>query len=133
VTGGGGVLGKAVCKQLLARGHAVRALNRHDYPDLKTLGVEQCLGDLRNLDLVAAAAEGCDAIVHTAAKAGAWGSLQEYYEINVRGTDNVLAACEIHRINKLVYTSIRRPRRAPNSACWKPTHPSSRPSPCART
>jgi len=105
VTSGGGFLGKAVCKQLVARGHAVRAFNRHDYPELTALGVEQQLGDLRNLDLVAAAAEGCDAIVHTAAKAGAWGPLSEYYEINVRGTDNVLAACEIHRITRLVYTS----------------------------
>ncbi|MBL8298312.1 MAG: NAD-dependent epimerase/dehydratase family protein [Rhodanobacteraceae bacterium] len=105
VTGGGGFLGKAICKQLVARGHAVRAFNRNDYPELNTLGVEQHLGDLRNLDLVTAAAEGCDAVVHTAAKAGAWGSLAEYYEINVRGTDNVLAACEIHRVPKLVYTS----------------------------
>ena len=105
VTGGGGFLGKAVCKQLVARGHEVRAFNRNDYPELKSLGVAQHVGDLRNLDLVAAAAEGCDAIVHTAAKAGAWGALQDYYEINVRGTDNVLAACEIHRVPRLVYTS----------------------------
>ncbi|TDR47594.1 nucleoside-diphosphate-sugar epimerase [Tahibacter aquaticus] len=105
VTGGGGFLGKAICKQLVARGHEVRALNRHDYPELKTLGVEQRLGDLRSLDQVATAAAGCDAIVHTAAKAGAWGSLLDYYETNVRGTDVVLAACEIHNIRRLVYTS----------------------------
>lgn len=105
VTGGGGFLGKAVCKQLVARGYEVSALNRHEYAELATLGVAQKIGDLRDLDVVAAAAEGCDAIVHTAAKAGAWGPLSEYYEINVRGTDNVLAACEIHRIARLVYTS----------------------------
>lgn len=105
VTGGGGFLGKAICKQLVARGHAVRALNRNHYPELEHAGVEQHVADLRNLDLVVEAARGCDAIVHTAAKAGAWGPLVEYYEINVRGTDNVLAACDIHRIDKLVYTS----------------------------
>lgn len=105
VTGGGGFLGKAICKQLVARGHDVRAFNRHEYPELKTLGVAQRLGDLRNLDQVAAASEGCDAIIHTAAKAGAWGPLQDYYETNVRGTDVVLAACEVHRIPRLVYTS----------------------------
>lgn len=105
VTGGGGFLGKAICKQLVARGHEVRALNRHDYPELKALGVEQRIGDLRSLDQVATAAAGCDAIVHTAAKAGAWGSLLDYYETNVRGTDVVLAACEIHNIRRLVYTS----------------------------
>lgn len=105
VTGGGGFLGKAICKQLAARGHDVLAFNRHEYPELKTLGVTQRLGDLRNLDQVTAASEGCDAIVHTAAKAGAWGPLQDYYETNVRGTDVVLAACEVHRIPRLVYTS----------------------------
>lgn len=105
VTGGGGFLGKAVCRQLAARGHAVRAINRNRYPELDALGVEQRAGDLRNLETVIEAARDCDAIVHTAAKAGAWGPLVEYYEINVRGTDNVLAACEFHRIDKLVYTS----------------------------
>ena len=105
VTGGGGFLGRTICKQLRAKGHEVRSLNRQRYPILEQLGVEERLGDLRNLDMVAAAAEGCDAIVHTAAKAGAWGSLTDYYEANVRGTDHVLAACELHRIDKLVYTS----------------------------
>jgi len=105
VTGGGGFLGRAVCRQLVARGHAVRTINRNHYPELDTLGVEQRVTDLRNLDMVVEAARDCAAIVHTAAKAGAWGPLVEYYEINVRGTDNVLAACDIHGIDKLVYTS----------------------------
>ena len=105
VTGGGGFLGKTICKQLKARGHQVLAFNRQKYPALDAMGIEQFAGDLRNLDMVAAAAEGCEAIVHTAAKAGAWGSLADYYESNVRGTDHVLAACELHRIDKLVYTS----------------------------
>lgn len=105
VTGGGGFLGKSICKQLVARGHAVRALNRNPYAELDALGVEQRVCDLRNLDMVVEAARDCEAIVHTAAKAGAWGPLVEYYDINVRGTDHILAACDIHRIDKLVYTS----------------------------
>lgn len=105
VTGGGGFLGLAICRQLLARGHEVRALNRQHYAALSALGIEQYTADLRNLDHVVLAVEGCDAIIHTAAKAGAWGPLIEYYETNVRGTDNVLAACEIHRIDRLIYTS----------------------------
>lgn len=105
VTGGGGFLGLAICRRLRACGHDVRALNRQRYATLDALGVEQHAADLRNIDLVALAAEGCDAVIHTAAKAGAWGPLIEYYETNVRGTDHVLAACEIHRIDRLVYTS----------------------------
>lgn len=105
VTGGGGFLGQAVCRQLTARGHAVRSFNRQRHAALDALGVEQVAGDLRSLEMVIEAAAGCDAIVHTAAKAGAWGPLAEYYEINVRGTDHVLAACEFHGIDRLVHTS----------------------------
>jgi nucleoside-diphosphate-sugar epimerase len=105
VTGGGGFLGTAICRQIVARGHDVRTFNRSHYAALESLGVDQRIGDLRNLDMVTDAADGCEAIIHTAAKAGAWGPLIEYYESNVRGTDHVLAACELHRIDKLVYTS----------------------------
>ena len=105
VTGGGGFLGQAVCKQLVAHGHSVRAMNRRSYPALDAIGVEQHIGDIASLDLVIEAAAGFDAIVHSAGKVGAWGRIEDYYEINVRGTDNVLAACELNEIDKLVLTS----------------------------
>ena len=56
-------------------------------------------------DAVIAAAQGCDAVFHNAAKAGAWGSYQSYHLANVVGTENVLAACRAHGIGRLVYTS----------------------------
>ncbi len=105
VTGGGGFLGQAICAQLLAEGHAVRAFNRTPNAALDQLGVQQRNGDIANMDAVTAAAEGVDAIIHSAGKVGAWGSLEEYYDTNVRGTDNVLAACELNEIRKLVLTS----------------------------
>ncbi len=105
VTGGGGFLGQAICAQLRDRGHAVRAFSRTRHAALDQLGVEQHPGDITNLDAVVAASEGVDAIVHTAGKVGAWGPVEEYYDANVRGTDNVLAACELNGIRKLVFTS----------------------------
>jgi nucleoside-diphosphate-sugar epimerase len=69
------------------------------------MGVEQHLGDLADPAAVLAAAAGCDAIFHNAAKAGAWGSYDSYHRPNVLGTDNVIAACRAHGIGKLVYTS----------------------------
>jgi nucleoside-diphosphate-sugar epimerase len=105
VTGGGGFLGQAVCKQLVAAGYTVCALNRNAHPALDDLKVEQRIGDIANLDSVVEAAKGVDAIVHSAGKVGAWGKLEDFYETNVRGTDNVLAACELHEIRKLVFTS----------------------------
>ena len=105
VTGGGGFLGQALCRGLRARGHEVVSFNRGRYDALDALGVAQVQGDLAQRDAVIAAAQGCAAVFHNAAKAGAWGSYHSYHLANVVGTQNVLAACRAHGIGKLVYTS----------------------------
>ncbi|HVR82560.1 MAG TPA: 2-alkyl-3-oxoalkanoate reductase [Luteimonas sp.] len=105
VTGGGGFLGQALCRGLVARGHTVTSFNRGHYPTLAALGVRQLQGDLADHAAVIAAAQGCGAVFHNAAKAGAWGSYDSYHRANVIGTDNVIAACRAHGIGKLVYTS----------------------------
>lgn len=105
VTGGGGFLGGAIVRRLLARGHTVRSFSRGRYPALDALGVEHAQGDLGDRSAVIAAAAGCDAVVHTAAKAGVWGAYAEYERANVTGTANVLAACRAQGVARLVYTS----------------------------
>ena len=105
VTGGGGFLGSALVKALLNRGVTVRSLNRGDYAELEALGVTQYRGDIADPDLVKLAAEGCDAVFHVAAKAGIWGDYQTYFQANVVGTSNVIEACRVHGIDKLIYTS----------------------------
>jgi nucleoside-diphosphate-sugar epimerase len=105
VTGGGGFLGQALCRGLRARGHEVVSFNRGHYAELDAIGVQQVRGDLASRDAVLAAAEGCDAVIHNAAKAGAWGPYAEFHAANVAGTDHVLAACRAHGIARLVYTS----------------------------
>ncbi|RIK76784.1 MAG: 3-beta hydroxysteroid dehydrogenase [Planctomycetota bacterium] len=105
VTGGGGFLGGAIVRRLVARGDAVRTLQRGEYPALAVLGVECVRGDLSDAALVQAAVRGCDAVIHTAAKAGVWGPFEDYYRANVVGTRNVLAACRAVGVKRLVYTS----------------------------
>ncbi len=105
VTGSTGFLGGAVCRALQARGDEVRGLSRTPAPALAALGIEQHVGDIASLDAVVEASFGVDAIVHTAAKAGAWGRLEDFYAANVTGTDNVLAACDLNGIRRLVHTS----------------------------
>lgn len=105
VTGGGGFLGKAVVRRLLACGWQVCSLNRSHYPALDELGVEQHQGDLADAQSVLAASQDCDVVFHVAAKAGIWGPYEEYHRCNVTGTENVLRACTEHGIGRLVYTS----------------------------
>ena len=105
VTGGGGFLGQAICRQLLARGERVRSLARGRYPDLQQAGVECLQGDLTDLESVRSAAQGCDVVYHVAAKAGVWGTAAEFETINVRGTEHVIRACREVGTSRLVYTS----------------------------
>lgn len=105
VTGGGGFLGSAIVRQLVARGDQVRSLARNHYPELDALGVEQHRGHLADERAVQQAVAGCDVVFHVAAKAGIWGSRRDYYVTNVTGTEMVLAACLKHGVRRLVYTS----------------------------
>lgn len=105
VTGGGGFIGKAVLKALLPRGWRLRSIARGDYPELRELGVETVRGDLAELDQVVPAVQGCDAVVHVAAKAGVWGPYEDYHRANVEGTENIVTACHGNGVRALVFTS----------------------------
>jgi 2-alkyl-3-oxoalkanoate reductase len=105
VTGGGGFLGGVIVRQLLERGDEVRSFSRGEHPGLAKLGVQQFRGDLMEQDALLRASSGCDVVFHVAAKAGIWGPYQEFYQSNVIGTENVIAACRANGIQRLVYTS----------------------------
>jgi len=105
VTGGGGFLGGAIVEQLIARGNSVRTFARKDYPALTAMGVNHVCGDLLDPSAVHDACDGCDVVFHVAAKSGIWGSYDDYHAPNVRGTQNVIAACRRLGVGRLVYTS----------------------------
>ncbi|MDR0867202.1 MAG: NAD-dependent epimerase/dehydratase family protein [Planctomycetota bacterium] len=106
ITGGGGFLGRHLIAKLRARpDYQIRAFGRRAYPDLTALGVETVVGDLADAAALTAAVRGVDAVFHVAAKVGVVGRYGEYYQTNVGGTRNLLAACRAAGVKKLVYTS----------------------------
>ena len=105
VTGGGGFLGAAIVRALLARGDSVRSFSRQTHAALDARGVEQVRGDIASAAVVSAAVHGCDAVFHVAAKPGIWGDYAQYHQTNVTGTENVIAACRQHTVRRLIYTS----------------------------
>lgn len=105
VTGGGGFLGRHVVDGLLARGHSVVTYQRREHPELEVCGVEVVRGSLLEGELLKAAMQGCDAVIHTAAKAGVWGSRKAYFETNYEGTRAVCSSMQTLGIRKLVYCS----------------------------
>ena len=105
VTGGSSLIGAGVAAALADRGDEVVVQQRSRSDRLASLEIRQELGDIRDREAVLAAAEGCDAIVHLAAKVGVVGDWEEYRSINVDGTNNVLAAARRHRIRRIVHVS----------------------------
>ncbi|MEI7989689.1 MAG: NAD-dependent epimerase/dehydratase family protein [Chloroflexota bacterium] len=105
VTGGGGFLGRYIVEQLSARGDAVRVFARGNYPEIQSLGAELIRGDIQDAQAVEAACVGIDTVFHVAAKAGFWGSWDSFYQPNVIGTRNIIAACQKQGVNKLIFTS----------------------------
>jgi nucleoside-diphosphate-sugar epimerase len=83
----------------------VSILGRSPQPDLEAAGVTVHRGDVAELSVVREACRGAQAVVHTAAKAGVWGTREDYFSANVTGTRNILRACREHRVSRLVFTS----------------------------
>jgi len=105
VTGGGGFLGRWIVEKLLARDDRVRILSRGDYPELANQGVDCRRGDIRDAAAVSSACRGVDVVFHAAALAAMWGKKEEIFDINLGGTEQVIAACREHGVPRLVYTS----------------------------
>lgn len=105
VTGGGGFLGGRITEMLLQRGDQVRIFGRSSHPRLEKLGAEVIVGDIRDTSALNMAAEDVSAVFHTAAKTDLWGEREEFYQINSRGTANVIQACLLNNVPKLIHTS----------------------------
>lgn len=105
MTGAAGFLGGVVTRQLLEAGHEVAVLVRREVPELSALGAEVRRADLRNRPRVVECCRDVDCVFHVAAKAGIWGSYQEYFAANVQATRNVLEGCRQAGVERLVYTS----------------------------
>lgn len=105
VTGGGGFVGLAIVRQLAAMGIATSVVGRNSYPAAEQLGAECLVGDIRDREFMDRAVKDHDTVFHVAAKAGVWGEQQDYFSINVIGTENVIAACRQQGVRHLVQTS----------------------------
>ncbi|HLH25442.1 MAG TPA: NAD-dependent epimerase/dehydratase family protein [Chloroflexota bacterium] len=108
ITGGAGFIGSNLARYLASRGHAVRVLDNLARPGSErnlawlreTLGgLDFVQADSRDAAAVARAAAGCDAIFHFAAQVAVTSSVTDPvhdFEVNARGTLNVLEAARQH-------------------------------------
>ena len=103
VTGGAGMLGRAIVSQLVEQGKTVRVI---DIEPAKDDRAEIIVGDIRDAADVRKACAGVDIVIHAAA--AVWDPklpLTIYDETNVAGTQLIIDTCIQLRIPRLVYTS----------------------------
>lgn len=107
VTGATGFLGGHVARSLLARGVEVRVTGRNlaNGLALAQLGADFRPVDLRDRVGMIRVCEGVRAVVHSGALSSAWGPYDEFYGINVTGTENVIEACTANGVQRLVHIS----------------------------
>lgn len=109
VTGGTGFLGQHLTRALLEKGHSVHMFGRNftsvGVPQLLARGAISIPADLRDRFAVEAACAGIEAVCHAGALSAPWGRRADFYDINVGGTEAVLAGCLAHAVRRLVYIS----------------------------
>lgn len=123
ITGAAGFIGSRIATQLLDQGHTVHGIdNLSDYydPQLKTWRLQKLLVranfsfDLLDIEIptdVTASIKKrglVDGVFHLAARAGVRTSVAEpraYYQTNLLGTLNILEACRLSKVAKLVVAS----------------------------
>ncbi|HMN70341.1 MAG TPA: NAD-dependent epimerase/dehydratase family protein [Rhodoblastus sp.] len=102
VTGAAGLLGRHVVRDLLARGCAVRGLDRR----AGEAAIEWHVGDIADPALVARAMAGVDAVMHIAAIPNIWsGDGQTIMRVNLLGTYTVFEAAEAAGVKRAIFCS----------------------------
>ena len=104
VTGATGFLGVHTCRELLSRGHQVRAFGRN-FDGFSVAGTQIVHGDLRDPGMVRHVCAGIDGVVHAGALSSPWGTPEDFMAVNVNGTQSVLEACTAAGVRRLVHIS----------------------------
>jgi len=108
VTGGTGFVGSEVIKRCVKAGHEVRCLARpvSITSALEELGVEIVRGDILSKPSLIKGMTGCDVVIHAAAAYSFWtANRDEYREVNVGGTRNVMESALQAGVFKVIHVS----------------------------
>ena len=110
VTGGAGFIGSHLCEALVQRGDAVIAVDDLSTGSRDNVGaeVEVVEASVRDLETLRRVVGGADAVLHVAGQASIFKSFdrpERDLDVNVSGTLDVLDACTVAGVPRLVYAS----------------------------
>ena len=103
ITGASSTLGKNLTSELLKIGKfSIRLLEHNSL--VSNENCEVFKADIQNIDNLAKACVGMDIVVHMAALTHSPSS-KDYFNINVVGTENLLAACQENNVRRFIFVS----------------------------
>ena len=107
VTGAGGFIGRAVCRALAAEGaETVGAeIDERTRSAVEEAGATFAICDIRDPEATAELLEGADLVVHTAAFIHEGGQMDEFVDLNLRGTINVIDRAAEAGVGQVVHLS----------------------------
>ena len=106
VTGGDGLLGSNLVRELLDRGHKLSVLVQpeREVSTLNGLNLEKTEGNLLNFESLQAATKEVEAIIHVAANTSLWPSRSEIVnKVNIEGTRNIIRLAKELDVKRLVH------------------------------
>jgi len=108
VLGATGHLGNVLVRELLRRRKKVRAIVPigENLQPIQGLNVDLVYADLRDINSLKVAFRGADIVYHVAGAVDiSFGNKKFLYDINVKGTENVIESCKSENVKRLVYAS----------------------------
>ncbi len=107
ITGATGFVGGHIAEAFVQRGWPVSAIVRgsSDTALLEKLKVQLHRGELSDPKFVAEALADIDVVVHTAAKVGDWGPVDDYRAVNVEQLRVLLDACKGQALSRFIHVS----------------------------
>jgi nucleoside-diphosphate-sugar epimerase len=109
ITGATGFIGSHLVESLIDEGNEVISFVKpnSDTSFIANIDTDITIGDLRDFRSIKHATEGIDVVYHLAAIPNWQGgvSRQQYKAVNVEGTNNVLEACRLNDVKRVLFTS----------------------------
>ncbi|MGY9080850.1 MAG: NAD-dependent epimerase/dehydratase family protein, partial [Candidatus Nanopelagicales bacterium] len=102
ITGGRGLLGSAVVRQIQKSGHECVVVQR---TPCQVPGIREFLDDLAAPTKSEQWIKGVEVVVHLAAKVGIVGSYQEFFDSNVLATRKLLEKAKKNGVQRFIYAS----------------------------
>ena len=116
ITGAEGFIGSHLVEHLLEKNYKLKCLYQYNSLDNKgwlqdikyNKKIQLISGDVRDYQFIVNEIKDCDVVIHLAALIAipySYKSPFSYLETNIKGTLNVLEACRVNKIKKLICTS----------------------------